>query len=145
MKSKITLTIIIVVTFILGFYTLSQKIWNKFGTDDDIFKDITVKYYNDSINGVVTKKYIDWSQHGYKKIVIVNKVNQTKEFRLDYEWYGLFTFIEPGDSIFKYKKSLDMRLARGKIDTIIRLNFSSLKNSDYYIDYLYQLDSIYDK
>jgi len=101
-------------------------------------------YYNDSFSGIVSKKFIDWDNHGYKKIVLVNQ-SKTREVRLDYEWIGLFKFIEVGDSISKEKNNLDMRLRRKELDTIIRLNFSGIKNSWDYIDFLYELDSIYDK
>ena len=105
---------------------------------------IAHSYFNKDFDGVVTKKFIDWDNHGFRKIVLVNQT-ETREVRLDYEWEELFKFIQVGDSITKDNKSLDMRLKRNELDTMIRLNFSSLKNSWDYIDFLHELDSIYDK
>lgn len=144
-SSKILIVVVLIVMgWIFRFYLMNKKVENALGLNDDFFISVAQTYYNDSFSGIVSKKFIDWDNHGYKKIVLVNQ-SKTREVRLDYEWIGLFKFIEVGDSISKEKNNLDMRLRRKELDTIIRLNFSGIKNSWDYIDFLYELDSIYDK
>lgn len=140
----LVIVVLIVIGWIFGFYLMNKKVENALGLNDDFFISVAHAYYNDNFSGKVSKKYIDWDNHGYKKIVLVNQ-NETREVRLDYEWMGLFKFIEVGDSVSKEKNNLDMRLRRKELDTMIRLNFSNIKNSWDYIDFLYELDSIYDK
>lgn len=138
------IVILVVVGWVFGLFFLKNKLNENIGLNDDLFIKIANTYFIDSFSGVVTKKYFDWDNHGFKKIVLENQ-KETREVRLDYEWQGLFNFIQVGDSIFKEQHNLDMRLRRKKIDTMIRLNFSSIKNSWDYIDFLHELDSIYDK
>jgi len=137
------IVILVVVGWIFGLFFLKNKLNKDVGLNDDLFIKIANAYFNDSFSGVVTKKFIDWDNHGFKKIVLENQ-KETREVRLDYEWQGLFKFIQVGDSISKEQHNLDMRLRRKETDTMIRLNFSSIKNSWDYIDFLYDLDSIYD-
>lgn len=140
---KITLIVIITtISFLVGLYVLKNKLNENVGIQKDIFKTIAISYYNKSFSGIVTEKFIDSSNHNFKKIVLKNSYEDGREVRLDYEWPELYYFVEIGDSIFKKKKSLDMRLKRTELDTMIRLNFSYIKNSEDYIDFLYDLDSI---
>lgn len=146
MKSSriLVVLILIIIGGFVGFYVMKKKVEDAMGLNDDFFISVAHAYYNDSFSGTVSKKFIDWDNHGFKKIVLVNQ-SKTREVRLDYEWIGLFKFIQVGDSISKEKYNLDMRLKREELDTIIRLNFSGIENSWDYIDFLYELDSIYDK
>ncbi|MGW9685079.1 hypothetical protein [Flagellimonas sp. 2504JD1-5] len=140
----LVIVVLVVVGWIFGFYLMKKKVDEAVGLNDDFFIKVANTYYNDCFSGVVSKKFIDWEQHGFRKVVLVNQ-SETREIRLDYEWSGLFKFIKVGDSVTKEKKTLDMRLRRRELDTMIRLNFSSIKDSWDYIDFLHELDSIYDK
>lgn len=140
----LVIVVLVVVGWIFGFYLMKKKVEEAVGLNDDFFIKVAITYYDDSFSGVVSKKFIDWEQHGFKKVVLVNQ-SETREIRLDYEWMELFKFIKVGDSVTKEKKTLDMRLTRNELDTMIRLNFSNIKNSWDYIDFLHELDSIYDK
>lgn len=132
------------VGWIFGLFFLKNKLNEDVGLNEDLFIKIAHSYFNKDFDGVVTKKFIDWDNHGFRKIVLVNQT-ETREVRLDYEWQGLFEFIQVGDSISKEQHNLDMRLRRKGADTMIRLNFSNIKNSWDYIDFLNELDSIYHK
>lgn len=144
-NSKILLIVILVVVgWIFGLFFLKNKLNEDVGLNEDLFIKIAHSYFNKDFDGVVTKKFIDWDNHGFRKIVLVNQT-ETREVRLDYEWQGLFEFIQVGDSISKEQHNLDMRLRRKGADTMIRLNFSNIKNSWDYIDFLNELDSIYHK
>lgn len=138
----LSIGLIILAIFFYGVYSLRERIKKDMGFNDDFFKRIALIYYDESYEGIVSKKYIDSTQHNFKKVILTNRLNQEEELRLDYEWPRLYYFIQVGDSISKKKKSLDMRLRRAELDTMIRLNFSNIKNSEDYIDFLYELDSI---
>ncbi|UII75326.1 hypothetical protein LV716_13825 [Flagellimonas sp. HMM57] len=146
MKSSkiLAIVVLVLVGWIFGFYLMKKKVNNAIGLNDDFFIRVANTYYNDSFSGVISKKLVDWEQHGYKKVVLVNQY-ETREVRFDYEWAELFKFLKIGDSVTKEKKTLDMRLRRRELDTMIRLNFSNIKDSWDYIDFLHELDSIYDR
>lgn len=79
------------------------------------------EYYKEyTYSGLVTNKFIDSKQHNYQTVIIQN--GEEKDILLlDFETSGLFDFIEVGDSIFKKKSSLKLRLIRSELDTIIEM------------------------
>lgn len=146
LKKEFLIVLVVVIFSIFAItmiHLLREKLKEDIGENEDFFEKVAKVYYYDNFSGVVVNKYIDSSQHNFKKIVIKNSFNQEREIRLDYEWHRLFHFIEEGDSLSKKEHSLGMRLKRDKMDTLIRLNFSNLKDSEYYIEFLHSLDSIY--
>lgn len=76
------------------------------------------QYYS----GVVTNKFIDSSQHMYKKIFIKEKYG-TKVALFNGEVGGMFDFIKIGDSINKQEGTNEVRVRRKKLDTVISLRF----------------------
>lgn len=139
MKLKIitfsVLILLLTVSFIFLFDELKSAV-----VKENFFEHIAKKYYAEEYEGVVRKKYIDSNQHLNKMIDIENR-----DIQLDYENPRLFEFIKVGDTITKNRQSLNFRLQRKGLDTIIRLSFSNIKNSEDYIDFLHELDSIYDR
>jgi|TARA_R100000541_G_scaffold54364_2_gene62844 hypothetical protein len=79
------------------------------------------EYYKEyTYSGLVTNKFIDSEQHNYRTVIIRND-EKSDIFLLDFETSGLFEFIQVGDSIFKKKNSLNLRLKRYQLDTIIKM------------------------
>ena len=76
------------------------------------------QYYS----GVVTNKFIDSSQHLYKKVFIKEKYG-TKIVLFNGEVGGMFDFIKIGDSISKKEGTNEVRVRRKKLDTVISLRF----------------------
>ena len=105
---------------------------------EKILEKIKSNYKNRGINLVCIKNR--WSfrtAEDLSKLMSLQKSTQKKLSKAAVETLAI--------KIFKEQHNLDMRLRRKKIDTMIRLNFSSIKNSWDYIDFLHELDSIYDK
>jgi len=79
------------------------------------------KYYSeDQYFGIVIDKFIDRDQHNYKTVVIKN-LKETRKVLFDFEIGGLYDFIEVGDSISKNINSLDFRLIREDLDTVVQM------------------------
>ncbi|PQJ15335.1 hypothetical protein BST99_05920 [Aureicoccus marinus] len=76
------------------------------------------QYYS----GVVTNKFIDSSQHLYKKVFIKEKYG-TKVVLFNGEVGGMFDLIKIGDSISKKEGTNEVRVRRKKLDTVISLRF----------------------
>ncbi len=77
-------------------------------------------YRDDNYSGLVAAKYIDSFQHNYRTIVIETG-NKRQKFLFDHENGGFFEFVQVGDSLFKKKDTLDVRLKRKNLDTVIRM------------------------
>jgi hypothetical protein len=81
-----------------------------------IFKDVVY-------DGVLTNKFVDKEQHNYKKIILKDFNGRESTHILDLESGGLYDYLEIGDTIYKKRGELFLKLKRKKIDTIIHLKF----------------------
>lgn len=77
-------------------------------------------YRDDNYSGIVSAKYIDSLRHNYRTIVVEGG-NKTQKILFDHENGGFFEFVQIGDSLFKKRDTLDVRLKRKKLDTVIRM------------------------
>lgn len=112
-------------------------------SDFDIFKNTVSGYYHAKYEGVVTKTYIDWDNHGYRKVIFKNKYDKFETIFLDYEPIQFFSFIKKGDSISKPPKSLGIHLKRKDLDTVLTLSFGVSNYTSERGEFLLQLNSIY--
>lgn len=83
-------------------------------------------YRRESYSGIVTDKFIDKENHNYHTLIIDNG-EQIRRVTFDHEIGGFYEFVEVGDSIFKEPDTLDLRLVRKELDTLIRLNIYDWK------------------
>jgi hypothetical protein len=81
-----------------------------------IFKDVVY-------DGVLTNKFVDKKQHNYKKIILKDFNGRESTHILDLESGGLYDYLEIGDTIYKKRGELFLKLKRKKNDTIIHLKF----------------------
>ena len=81
-----------------------------------IFKDVVY-------DGVLTNKFVDKKQHNYKKIILKDFNGRESTHVLDLESGGLYDYLEIGDTIYKKRGELFLKLKRKKNDTIIHLKF----------------------
>mgnify|MGYP003135660835 CR=1 FL=1 len=103
--------IIILTISIIVFLFLSGVVVYKFykGVNNLIPNKKASEFYReDNYSGIVSAKYIDSLQHNYRTIV-VKRGNKTQKVQ------------KVGDSLFKKKDTLDIRLKSKSLDTIIRL------------------------
>jgi|GEM_PF-4849082 len=86
------------------------------------------EYYAEyEYNGVVVEKFIDKQQHDYRTVIL--EVDGKREILLlDFETTGIFEFIKVGDTLIKQKKSLDLRLIRTEMDTIMKMEIYDAPN-----------------
>jgi len=81
-----------------------------------IFKDVVY-------DGFLTNKFVDKKQHNYKKIILKDFNGRESTHILDLESGGLYDYLEIGDTIYKKRGELFLKLKRKKNDTIIHLKF----------------------
>ena len=81
-----------------------------------IFKDVVY-------DGVLTNKFVDKKQHNYKKIILKDFNGSESTHVLDLESGGFYDYLEIGDTIYKKRGELFLKLKRKKNDTIIHLKF----------------------
>ncbi|MAO09922.1 MAG: hypothetical protein CMC07_03295 [Flavobacteriaceae bacterium] len=115
--------IIILTISIIVFLFLSGVVVYKFykGVNNLIPNKKASEFYReDNYSGIVSAKYIDSLQHNYRTIV-VKRGNKTQKVLFDHENGGFFELVKVGDSLFKKKDTLDIRLKSKSLDTIIRL------------------------
>jgi len=86
-------------------------------------------YSNDFYSGVVVKKFIDREQHNYRTIIIEQYDN---EYTLIFSFVmgGLYEFIEVGDTLSKKSGTLDLRLNRKDLDTLITMQIYDRRKMD---------------
>jgi hypothetical protein len=91
-------------------------------------------FLNVEFNGTVTQKYIDRNQHNYETVILENEtLKQTILF--DFVMGGLYEFIEVGDTLSKKSGSLDLRLKRRDLDTLIIMQiYDRSSNTKYKIE-----------
>lgn len=77
-------------------------------------------YRNDVYSGVVIKKFIDRQKHDYRTLVI-EKDGKVHVVIFSFVTDGLYEFIEVGDTLHKKSGTLDLRLKRKDLDTLIKM------------------------
>jgi hypothetical protein len=133
MKNKRTIQIVLVIL------TLSILIiFNRdkfFISDEQYFNSLVNEYIHKDFNGVVKDKYIDMSDHMYKKVILNTKNGNEYIFILNFEGDDFYEFIQIGDTLIKPINSLEVNLIRKNLDTTIYFRFDNtrgFKNSKVY-------------
>jgi hypothetical protein len=75
-----------------------------------------------SINGHVTRKYIDKKEHNYPILEVLTPEGSVQKINLSLDQSGLFEFVQINDSINKLSDSLRVNLVRSSVDTTFVLN-----------------------
>ncbi|HRW21694.1 MAG TPA: hypothetical protein PLO05_09845 [Bacteroidales bacterium] len=84
-------------------------------------------YKKEEFQGTIIKKFIDKNEHSFKKVIITE--NQDKRTILfDIETSGIYDYFEIGDSIIKEKGTLEVRIIRHDLDTILEMKFVELSD-----------------
>ncbi len=120
MKTKIIL-ILLLVGLVATFFFFK----NNNSSQEELSNQIKNKVQNRSFSGIVKKKFIDSSFHNRETITISNK-EAVLVTDFIYEDSSLFNFINVGDSIFKKKNDLNVRVIRDGVDSLIPLTFKRL-------------------
>jgi hypothetical protein len=123
---KIYIIIIVFIVLIIG-STIVIKFTNKVlemtGGDPS-------EYYRDDIyTGVVIKKLINREQHNYRTIII-EQDDKEQVVLFSFVTGGLYEFIEVGDTLSKKSGSLDLRLKRKDLDTLITMQIYDRRNKN---------------
>ena len=117
-KTNLIILLSIISILIIGWIIISKFLDSVYENSPD--KKASEYYKEYSYEGIVSNKFIDNEQHNYQTVLIQNG-QKTDKLLLDFETSGLFEFIKVGDSIFKKKNSLKLKLVRFELDTIIEL------------------------
>ncbi|MBI3142048.1 MAG: hypothetical protein HYZ16_04410 [Bacteroidetes bacterium] len=79
------------------------------------------QFVNSSFEGVVEDKYRDRNAHLYPTIKLTN--DRRRFVFHSIEKSAFYDFVEQGDSLLKEKGSMDVRLIRSNIDTVITIDY----------------------
>ncbi len=97
------------------------------------YERAVVNSKNGSYRGVITKKF---NGAGREKIMLdYGRI----EMDFVYERSSLYEFIQIGDTLVKKRDSLQIRIIREALDTIIPLKFENIKDSKKYDEFLNEL------
>lgn len=114
---KVYVIFIIFCLLIIGsiiIYLFTKKVLELTGGDPSEY------YRNDVYSGVVIKKFIDRQKHDYRTIIIEQE-NKEHTVIFSFVMGGLYEFIEVGDTLSKKSGTLDLRLKRKDLDTLIKM------------------------
>ena len=107
-------------------------IYNKkdifFQSDEEYFKSLVNNYSSMKFEGIVTKKFIDSTDHNTRKVIIVLNYGGEETLILDFEEVDLFNYIQIGDSLSKEGHNLEMRAIRNEFDTILKFQFGNVRD-----------------
>lgn len=110
--------IIIIVCFVLIssviMYLFLSRLNELTGINEEEF------FLKAEFNGAITQKYKDRNQHNYETVIIENDTLQ-QTILFDFVMGGLYEFLEVGDSLSKKSGTLDLRLKRKVLDTLITM------------------------
>lgn len=115
---KVYIIFIIICCLIIGsiiIYLFTKKVLEITSGDPSEY------YRNDVYSGVVIKKFIDRQKHDYRTIIIEQDDNKEHVVIFSFVMEGLYEFIEVGDSLHKKSGTLDLRLKRKDLDTLITM------------------------
>ncbi len=116
MKNKyliITACFILVIWSVIVYLFLS-KVNDMTGSDPSGY------YLKDEYSGKVIDKFIDKEQHNYKTLII-KQVKTEHKVIFSFVKDGLYDYIEKGDTLSKKSGTLDLRLKRKNLDTVITM------------------------
>lgn len=82
-------------------------------------------YRQKEFTGIILDKYIDIKEHQNKTIILKEDYNE-RTIIFNLEKNGIFDFFEVGDSIIKVAGTLQVRVIRHNIDTVLDMKFSGL-------------------
>lgn len=87
--------------------------------------------YHRKYDGRIVDKYFDENEHN-RRILILENSSERKRLDFTFQSLKLFGFLKVGDSIFKDRKSIYVRVKRNRLDTLIKLDFENIKGQDIY-------------
>jgi hypothetical protein len=109
------------IPLILGFITIIFFVYlAKKKSKEDCIR-VREQYLNAEYNGVVSNKFKGKENHAAKTLIIKGKTEK-KFFRKYRDISGLYEYVRVGDSIYKPNGSLDVKVIRGKRDTIFSID-----------------------
>ncbi len=114
---KVYLVFIIFCLLIIGstiVFLFTKKVLEITGGDPSEY------YRNDIYTGVVIKKFINREQHNHRTLIIKQK-DKEHVVLFNFVMGGLYEFIEVGDTLSKKSGTLDLRLKRKDLDTLITM------------------------
>lgn len=107
---------------IVGFIIILKWFDTITPTREEEIKNVISSYRNKYYSGIIVKKYIDREEHNFKKIILKeNHLERTLLFNM--EIGGIYDFFTEGDSLIKEKGSLQVRVIRKDLDTLINMQF----------------------
>ncbi len=133
-QTKVVVAIIMLAAIFI-FNNLNKK---KFPSEEDFFQKLVVKFYLMEFEGVVTKRFVDKKNHGYRKVVF-RSMNKEDILFLNFENDYIFYSFNVGDTIVKKTNTLNFLIKTNSEEIFKKFNFDNYVNRD---DYDENLDSI---
>lgn len=107
---------LIAIIFLIKYIDKNALYWARM--HDDAFRQ-------KEFNGIILDKYIDPNEHQNKTIILMqDNIERTIIFNL--EKSGIYGFFEIGDSIIKDAGTLQIRVIRHDLDSVLEMEFSGL-------------------
>jgi hypothetical protein len=109
------------IPLILGFITIIFFVYlAKKKSKEDCIR-VREQYFNAEYKGVVNKKFKDKENHAAKTLIIKGKTEK-KIFRKYRDISGLYEYARVGDSIYKPKRSLKVKVIREEKETVFTID-----------------------
>ena len=117
-----------IILFVFAVASLAVIIFNfpNRKSQEEYYLDVKSKVENKTIVGIITNKFIN-KDGARRTITIKSDINNSSDWDLFFEKKEFYTFLEVGDSIFKKKGALKIRLKRKNLDTIMDLGLKNIK------------------
>ncbi|CAM1361441.1 hypothetical protein TSEDIMI_10007 [Tenacibaculum sediminilitoris] len=116
--------ILLVIIIILGFFIYNNVYKKTSKFKDNFFENLVLNFYKKDFKGVILYKFIDSTDHDYRKIRLKSKYKEEIIF-FNYESDSFLNFLKKGDSLIKYKDQFFLRVKRKEIDTVIKIKFDN--------------------
>ncbi len=133
---QIKVVVVAIIAAILIFSNLYKKTLH---LEEDFFQKLIVKFYLMEFEGVVTKRFIDEKNHGYRKVIFRSMDNEDDVLFLDFENDNIFYSFKVGDTIVKKQNTLNFSINRNSQKFVKKFNFDAYVDRDNYDE---NLDSI---
>jgi hypothetical protein len=86
----------------------------------------SMKFYMElNFNGIISKKFINKSQHNYPILEIKQSGKKIQEVNLSTDNSGLFEYVQENDSIVKKHGLLTVHVYRNAVDTVFTLSWNN--------------------
>lgn len=113
-KLKIFSFFLMVISIVFSVFLVKKKI-----KEDCI--SVKEQYFNTEYKGVVGEKFKDKENHAAKTLIIKGKTEK-KVFRKYRDRSGFYEYARVGDSIYKPKKSLKVKVIREEKETVFTID-----------------------